>query len=578
MTNAVVDCFLPSRKVQGPRPIRNGRHQNPWQEIERLRQENAKLTEIFQFAVPEFEKKNAKIESLKEELLKAEGTIKELAQENASLKKILKEVEARNNLLNKMVFGKKSEKKQAEEQPFVGLQKKRGAAKGHTGHGRKIPQNLPVEEQVVELPENERFCPLCGLPIEETGLEEVSSMTGVKKTYYCKRIKRKIYKKTCSCPNRIMVAPAPAKLIPKGKFLTEFWVDCLVNKYRYHLPIQRQLAEMEDYGLTVSGGTIFGGFKKIYQLYLQPLYQAMALELRKASHLHADESGWRLFVKVDDKHNYNWFIWIFISKDVVLFVLHPTRSARVPYKSLFDIDADEIKLIDKEKLNAQPTKRLNVDKFSSYKALANSGLVELIYCWTHQRREFIDLKIKYYELAEWADEWIERIGELYHINNQRIQYNRPDPLFEKHDENLREKIAGIYALIKMQYSHPAQTAIMNSIKEHWKGLTLFVDYPEIPMDNNLAERTLRPMVVGRKNYWGNHSLWAGELSVTMFSIIQTCLMHKISPSAYLAYYLEECTQRGSAPSENEIERFLPHKLDKETKEKLSKLAPDRKPP
>lgn len=558
--------------------IRNVRYQGaPDEETFKLRQENAKLTEIFQFAVREFEKKNQKIVFLEEELLKANAAIRQLRQENESLKKSLQEAEARNSLLNKMVFGKKTEKNQP-QQPFIRSPKKRGGVKGHTGHGRNIPENLPVEEQIIDLPEDEKFCSCCGLPLEEMGLEEISSMIGVRKIYYLKKIKRKVYRKTCSCPNPIITAPAPAKLIPKGKFSTEFWVDTLINKYRNHLPVERQLAQMKEYGLIVSAGTIFGGFKKIYLLYLRPLYQALAVELRKATHLHADESGWHLFAKVDGKGNYNWFIWVFISKNVVLFVLHPTRSAKVPYKTLFDIDVEEIKNIDKEKLSARPIKRLSVDKFSSYKALANLGLVELIFCWAHQRREFIDLKIKYPELDGWAQAWIKYIGELYHINNQRIKNNPGEPIFEKHDKNLRKKIDEMWGFINQQYSHPAQTAITNSMKEHWKGLTLFVDNPEIPMDNNLAERTLRPMVLGRKNYWGNHALWAGELSVAMFSIIQTCLMHQISPTAYLTYYLEECVKRRTPPSQNEIESFLPHKLDARTKKRLRTFSPEPRAP
>jgi len=222
--------------------------------------------------------------------------------------------------------------------------------------------------------------------------------------------------------------------------------------------------------------------------------------------------------------------------------------------------------------NPKEKKIMNVDKFSSYNMLKGLGLVELAFCWAHQRREFIDLKTKYPELSSWAEEWIERIANLYHINNERIKYSPEDSLFREYDQKLREKSNEIYSLINMEYSHPAQTAIMNSMKEHWKGLTLFVDNPEIPMDNNLAERMLRPMVLGRKNCWGNHSLWARELTAAMFSIIQTCLMHNISSRAYLTYYLTESIKRGSLPSEDEIKLSLPPKLNESIKTKLKSFG------
>ncbi len=165
------------------------------------------------------------------------------------------------------------------------------------------------------------------------------------KIYYLKRIKRKVYKKSCNCQGPIVTAPAPSKIIPKGKFSTEFWVDTPINKYRNHLPIERQVTEMKEYGLIVPSGTIFGGFKKIHFLYVKPLYEALGRELRKGHRYHPDESGWHLFAKIDDKGNYNWLMWVFISKDIVLFVLDPTRSARVPLKSLFDLEPEEIKMI-----------------------------------------------------------------------------------------------------------------------------------------------------------------------------------------------------------------------------------------
>ncbi|MFQ5868076.1 MAG: IS66 family transposase [bacterium] len=536
-----------------------------------LKAENEKLTEIFEFATLEFEKRNRKIAFLEEELKKRDTTIKEKRCENELLKRRLLELEARNNLLNKMVFGKKSEKKEGEKFPDV-ESKRRGATRGHTGYGRKIPENLEEREEIIDLPEEKKFCSHCGKPYIEIGLEEVSSEVCIEKRYYLKRIKRKVYKKTCNCQGPIVTTPAPPKIIPKGKFSIDFWVDVLINKFRNHLPVERQVLEMKEYGLDVPTGTIFGGLKKIDSLYLEPLYEAMGRNLREAHHWYADESGWHLFVKINDKENYNWLMWVFISKDIVFFVLHPTRSAKVPCKTLFDIEPEEIKMIEGPLISPKEKKIMNVDKFSSYKMLKGLGLVELAFCWAHQRREFIDLKTKYSELSSWAEEWIERIGNLYYINNERIKYTPEDSLFREYDQKLREKLNEIYSLINREYNHPAQTAVMNSMKEHWKGLTLFVNNPEIAMDNNLAERMLRPMVLGRKNYWGNHSLWAGKLTAAMFSIIQTCLMHEISPRAYLTYYLTECAKRGSTPSEDEIEAFLPPKLNESIKTKLKSFG------
>ena len=426
MITAVTDNYPQAREfLDGHPATRLEDRQNSSEELHRLRRENEKLTEIFQFGVWEFEKKNKRIALLEEGIKERESTIKDLQKENEKLRRMIEELKARINLLNKMLFGRKSEKKEAEEVPVVQVLKRRGAVKRHTGHGRKIPENLPVVEEFHELPEEERCCQMCGLPLDELPTTEDSYEVGVRKTYFLRRKRRKKYKKTCRCPHPIITAPAPAKLIPRGKFSTGFWVDVLINKFKNHLPIERQVSEMREYGLPVPVATIFGGLKKLHSSYLEPLYKAMAKCLREAHHFHADESGWKLFALIDNKENYKWFIWVFVSKDIVLFVLHPTRSAKVPLKTLFDIDSGDVKMIEAD---LKEKKIMSVDKFSSYKTLERLGLVELSFCWAHQRRNFIDLGTKYPQLSNWVEEWIKRIGKLYHINNERIKYSPEDPL------------------------------------------------------------------------------------------------------------------------------------------------------
>lgn len=214
--------------------------QEALRENKRIKAENEKLREIFEFATVEFEKRNKKIVSLEENVNTANAMIKKLRGENERLQKGIEELMAKNNLLNRMVFGKKKEKETT--RPCIRIIKKRGGALGHTGHGRKIPKNLPEKEEIVDLPEEEKFCSFCGKPLIQIELEEVSSEVCVEKKYYLKRIKRKVYKKSCSCPNLIITAPAPPKIIPKGKFSTSFWVDVLINKYKNHLPVERQIS------------------------------------------------------------------------------------------------------------------------------------------------------------------------------------------------------------------------------------------------------------------------------------------------------------------------------------------------
>jgi transposase len=98
--------------------------------------------------------------------------------------------------------------------------------------------------------------------------------------------------------------------------------------------------------------------------------------------------------------------------------------------------------------------------------------------------------------------------------------------------------------------------VLASLQTHWPGLTLFADHPQIPMDNNGAERAIRPGTLGRKNYYGSASRWSAQLLAIMLTLLQTLVLHKINPRTYLTAYLQACALNGSkAPQQ--LERWLP---------------------
>ena len=109
------------------------------------------------------------------------------------------------------------------------------------------------------------------------------------------------------------------------------------------------------------------------------------------------------------------------------------------------------------------------------------------------------------------------------------------------------------------------------MKTHWSGLTLFIDYPELPMDNNLMENSIRPAALGRKNYTGNHSLWGTKLGACMYSVIQTCMINNINPRKYLLYYFQNIMKLkipGKERDKEAVRKLLPHKLNPKVCEKI----------
>lgn len=525
-----------------------------------------------------------------------------LEEENDKLRHELEEEKGRANLYAKLLFASKNEKNQtknieenttekknSEKHGSTAVttsesssseskepnQRKRGAKKGHKGYGRKIHDNLPVYEEIIELSEEEACCHVCSTPLKETNLEEVSSEISFVRFYYVKKIKRKVYKKTCNCSVQKSLTVAPfkqAKLIPKGKFSIEFWVEVLINKYTYHTPVERQLTDMASHHLNISSGTIFNGFKYLYNKYIIPLYEAMMTELIKSEKLKADETGWSVFQKIEGKSNFKWFMWVFISENIRLFAANPSRGAKVPLKVLFDIDVDA----SKESLQDQIAKyfsenknyarrTLNADRYSAYKVLQKFGLIIIAYCWAHQRRDFLDIKTKYpnsKNLHLWVDGWLGKISKLYYYNKKRLENKNNPEKFRFFKEKIIKIISSMQKELHKSYNDSIKEKLMKSMRNHWDGLTIFVENPDIPMDNNESERTIKYPVLGRKNYWGNHAEWAAYFSAAMFSIIQTSLMHEIQPRDYMIYYFKECLKLKTVTKEN-ISHLLPHKIDKE---------------
>lgn len=364
---------------------------------------------------------------------------------------------------------------------------------------------------------------------------------------------------------KIITAPMPAKLIPQGKYGLEVWGDILIDKYQQHMPIQRQIFDMQQHNVNMIPGTVFNGLSTLFESYLKPLHEELIIELRNGKRWHADETRWYMLC---DPAKKLWYMWGFKSEDVTVFVLDATRSASVPANTLLGI-TDIAQLKEPLEIPEEKMKILNVDRYSAYKMLANLGLLILSYCWAHVRRDFTDIQKKYpkeNELLKWAEQWLLKIAALYRINNERVKHTPGNQIFLEYDTRLRDAINEVEMEINVEVEveegevHEARLKAMVSMKNHWNGLIIFVENPEIPMDNNHMENRLRPCALGRNNYLGNHSQWGGELSACMYSVIQTCKQNGINPRAYLRYYFEKYIEKNGNMSREEINLMLPGKL------------------
>ena len=110
--------------------------------------------------------------------------------------------------------------------------------------------------------------------------------------------------------------------------------------------------------------------------------------------------------------------------------------------------------------------------------------------------------------------------------------------------------------------HPARQKVLESLGDHWTGLTVFVEHPDVPMDNHTAERSERGPVLGRKNYSGSGAVWSGQLAAMLFSLFQTLCLWGLNPRLWLTAYLTACADAGGRAPE-EVDPFLPWNLTPE---------------
>lgn len=442
--------------------------------------------------------------------------------------------------------------------------RRRGQQPGAPGHGRRPRVELPTETCTHELACGTPSCPRCGKPYRAFGTEDSEEVEYEVRVY--RRVHRRArYVQTCDCEHAlgVITAPVPAKLIPKGMFAVSFWVHTLLEKYLFQRPLNRVLATLELESLFVSQGTITDGLRRIGEL-LRPVYCRILERARGASRWKMDETRWSVFVEVEGKTGHRWWLWVVITDDAVVYLLEPTRSGEVPRNFLGD----------------DPEGTLLVDRYVVYQHLGPRLLVA--FCWSHIRRDFVEAGEQYEYLERWAREWVERINRLFDLNDERVAVRGDPQAFAGKDAAVREAVAAIEEARDRELArsnlHRAARKILKSLTKHWPGATLFVDHPEIPMDNNESERMLRDPAMGRKNYFGCGSLWSGELTSSCFSIFQTLLKCDIDPKKWLSAYFDSCARAGGKPPDD-IDAFLPWNMTDERKaEWRYPSRPPRAPP
>ena len=551
-------------------------------------QEHIELRHRASYWEAQYRRIKSKLEELEQELVLKDAKIKDL----------------QNRL-----FGKHSEKGpmlQSEKGHHTEppSRRPRGQRPGSRGHGRTPRPDLPVVHEEIDLADEAKRCPRCGLPYRRTpALDEQSNVIEVEVRAHRRCIHRDSYTRdpACQCENTpaIIAAPPPPRLIARSDYAVSFWVEVILGKYRYGQPTHRYLQDLTDQGLPVSAGTVAGGLRTLAPLF-EPVLEAWYCQQMSETLFHNDETRWEVFVALEGKVGTRWYLWITRSPSVIFYCIDPSRSAAVPGAHFAGLQNDRVIIV--------------CDRYSAYKKLARLATnILLAFCWAHVRRDFLNAARAFVELEPWALAWKQRIGTLYHLNALRLeQWNPQRPLtqqseaFYQHHQALQQTLQlmqdeatqmiaphrvgaehtvgtqrdAASTVAGTELSKPAQTQqhkVLQSLLDHWTGLTLFLERPEVPLDNNRAENALRQPVTGRKNYYGSASLWSVELAATLFSILQTLELWGINPRHWLTCYLKACADNGGRAPQT-LDPFLPWSMEDQRRAELTRPYPSQAPP
>jgi len=504
------------------------------------------------------QRQRAEIAGLRERLAVRDG---ELERVNAELA-----------VLKRMLFGRSSERAQpGTATPAGGRDQARpagGAKAGRRGPGaragRRDYSHLPRVELIWDFPGGGYCCPECGTPFTGLGdhvAEVLDWVVIVRVSAHCRRR----YRRQCPCPGpRTVTAPGPAKAIGKGLVSNAFIAQWLTERYVAGRSQNSLVTGLARHGAALSAATMTGICAAAGAL-PAPLEDAITSRSRGSWHLHADETGWRVFTPregEDPTGPARWWLWVFLGPDTACFVMDPTRSGAVLARHA-GIDPHTGQLSGARKDGPRQLV-ISSDFYSVYSSAGRkaTGLINL-YCWAHIRRYFVragDANPE--QLGRWATAWLERIKNLYLAHAQLATAWAEGTGLDQARSSWDAALQVIDTTRTTQtgapgLQEPAKKALATLDRE-WEGLTAHRDYPMINLDNNPAERALRRPVVTRKNAYGSRTEDAARLAARVWTITATAEMAGLNPITYLTAYLDACGRAGGKPPAGpDLQRFLP---------------------
>jgi transposase len=402
--------------------------------------------------------------------------------------------------------------------PAAPARKKNGGK--HPGR-QELPAGLPRRERVIACPPEQCTCKACGQATEVIGYDRSEQLDVEPARYFVLVTKRE--KRACKRCGQggVNSAPLPARIIEKSLVSDRVVIDTVVAKYSDHVPLYRQSVILErEAGLELSRATLDGWVMRVGELLL-PMVQEMRRELLSGSYIQADETPVDVQMHDGRGQNHQAYLWQYGRPGGgVVFDFRLGRGRDGPRQFL-----DRFEGI------------LQTDGYAAYERVGGPKLVH-VGCWAHSRRHFFDA-LKLNPGDPLATAVVRRIDELFGVDaeararrldpeaRQALRLQRAKPLLELLGQQI--EAAGAHALPSSALGKAVRYTLAL-----WPKLTRFLEYPEVELSNNLAENSMRPVALGRKNWIHIGSPQAGPKVAAILSVIESCRRLGVPARDYLA--------------------------------------------
>lgn len=423
----------------------------------------------------------------------------------------------------------------------------------HKSQGRREEQlkDLPVKTIEYRLPPEEQVCSCCGGSMHEMSTQVRQELTiipaqahvtkHVRYVYACRRCDRE------DVQTPIVTAPMPAPVLPGSLVSPSTMAHIMTQKYVESMPLYRQEQQLCRLGIELSRQTLANWMIQGAERWLRPLYERMREHLLMQDILSADETNLQVLREPGRPAESTSYLWLYRTgregPPIVLYDYQTTRASKHLSRFLSGFKG-----------------YLHVDGYAGYNGLPD---ITLVGCWAHARRKFDEalkaLLAEQRNAAVAAKEGLEFCNQLFAIERE-IHNATPEQRYKIRKERSRPVMEAFLAWLKDQRPRVLpKSAFGQAISyclNQWDKLEAFLQDGRLELDNNRSERSIKPFVIGRKNWLFANTPKGAKASATIYSIVESAKENGLNPFNYLQYLFEKMPNV-DIQDQNPIDDLLP---------------------